>query len=481
MPRIEELPDLKHHKSEIERINQLRKKRKGILLLPGSPLNNIKATITPYKKSFKLEFQHNMFDPKGPQLNVGQYHKKVCFKYSKSTLKFESIYLYSQSFPGFKGSVDQFHSESYSKNKHYYHRLFIPLDREIKFFNTIEHVLFRSDLGYGSSNATKATINGATVSVCIVKSNYGSKDSEVFMVVESDRKCRQSEFDRLSHAAIVAVGYICGFYAGDQGYCFAYDKPEMNAHSHFYFSEFRNSIKSFYTPINSNPYSYLHRHEKQAKSLVGKLRELSLTEFSVLCQRLYDSNFFSSTLMLIIESSVASIRFMPGGYAIALESLSDIILGDNKPKLAPIKDKKLSKIIRKKCKEIIQEHGSELDTEDLSTLIGRIDHLNQPTNKSLLKAPFDLLEIKLLPQDEAILKVRNDLLHGRIPDIKKEGEDRSDRRQTMDLYYSAMRLYTLLNILILKWIGYDNRVLNHPKIQSHVSGIKLKEDFFRQV
>lgn len=481
MPRLEELPDLKYHKSELERINQLRKKRKGILLLPGSPLNNLKTIITPYKKSFKLEFQYNMFDPKIPRLDVGQYHKKVCFRSNKSLLKFESVYLYSQSFPGFKGSVDQFHSEYYSKNKHYYHRLFIPLDREIKFFHTIENVLFRSDLGYGSSNATKATINGATVSVCIVKSDYGSKDSEVFMVIESDKKCRHSEFDKLSHAAIVAVGYICGFYAGDQGYCFVYDKPEMKTYSHFYFSEFRNSIKSFYTPINSNPYSYLSRHEKKAESLMGKLRTLSLAEFSLLCQRLYDSNFFSSTLMLMIESSVASIRFMPGGYAIALESLSDIILGDNSLKLAPIKDKNLAKTIRKKCKQIIKEDGSELEEEDLGTLIGRIDHLNQPTNKSLLKAPFDLLGIKLLPEDEAILKVRNELLHGRIPDIKNEGEKRSDRRQTMDLYYSAMRLYTLLNILVLKWVGYDNRVLNHPKIQSHVSGIKLKEDFFRQV
>jgi hypothetical protein len=42
--------------------------------------------------------------------------------------------------------------------------------------------------------------------------------------------------------------------------------------------------------------------------------------------------------------------------------------------------------------------------------------------------------------------------------------------------------YTLLSMIILKWIGYDNRVVNYPKIHEGFTEIRLKEEeAFRQV
>lgn len=58
------------------------------------------------------------------------------------------------------------------------------------------------------------------------------------------------------------------------------------------------------------------------------------------------------------------------------------------------------------------------------------------------------------------------------------GEHRTEKRAGLDLYYVAMRFYTLLNRLILKWIGYDNYVLNHAKIQERATLIKLKEPYY---
>ena len=107
--------------------------------------------------------------------------------------------------------------------------------------------------------------------------------------------------------------------------------------------------------------------------------------------------------------------------------------------------------------------------------------MNQQTNKARLRAPFDLLGIKLLDADIAILETRNDFLHGRHPDITKAGPLRSERRINLDLFYASTRFYTLLNMLILKWVGFDNYVVNFPVIQSGATGIKLREEPYRKV
>lgn len=125
--------------------------------------------------------------------------------------------------------------------------------------------------------------------------------------------------------------------------------------------------------------------------------------------------------------------------------------------------------------------SSALLPDDLLTLHKRIDNLNRITNKARLKAPFDLLKITLNVEDLKILETRNDFLHGRVPDLTKAGANRSTERTNKDLYYCSMRFYTLLNMLILKWIGYDNRVVNLPKIKEEFTEIRLEEEPFRQV
>ena len=87
----------------------------------------------------------------------------------------------------------------------------------------------------------------------------------------------------------------------------------------------------------------------------------------------------------------------------------------------------------------------------------------------------------MLEHDLKILEARNDFLHGRVPDITDAGKDRSLDRRRKDLYYTSIRFYTLLNMLILKWVGYDNRVINYPKLNEAFTEIKLKEEPYRQV
>ncbi|MGD5408099.1 hypothetical protein QUS89_22670, partial [Xanthomonas citri pv. citri] len=114
----------------------------------------------------------------------------------------------------------------------------------------------------------------------------------------------------------IGLGYLTGFYVGDQGYFFAYSTVDMKTPKHFRCVQFRNSMNSGYSTVTSNAYSYLHRNPA-ANKYYPLLRKVSLKEFSLLCEKVHQSLEFSSALVLILESSIASLLFMPGGYAIA--------------------------------------------------------------------------------------------------------------------------------------------------------------------
>ncbi len=475
---MERLEGLKYHKMMIDIIDEFKKAKWGKLIKKSSPVNGLKSYIKPYKKGFSIEFKYDVFSPNRKNLDVGQDHKAIQIEFKNSSFILENIYLENHAMPKFKGSVSRIHTKGFSESKQYYYRLVIPLERELIFHYNIEQTSFSSDLGYNSRCATKAVINEETIEICCI--NRTKKKKEYYLVVDSDKRQTFEEFSHKTNSVNIGLGYLSGYYAGDQGYFFCYTNKSKKKPKHLRFTELRDSIKSRYQPVYSNSYGYLHR-DKLAEKYYKLLRPISLEEFSLLSQRLNDSLEFSSTLILILESSVASLLFMPGGYAIALETMSDLIIGKQKLKIAPIKDKATGKKIRKAFKEIVDEHTATIAPDDLKTLHIRIEQFNQATNKARLRAPFDILKFKLEDEDFKILETRNDFLHGRIPDLTESGPNRTVERINKDLYYSAIRFYTLLNILILKWIGYDNRVVNLPKLHESFTEILLNEEPFRQV
>jgi hypothetical protein len=255
-----------------------------------------------------------------------------------------------------------------------------------------------------------------------------------------------------------AIGYLTGHLAADAGCFFAYTRKEKSTPTHFYYTEWRNSITSSYQPVYSNPFGFI-REKKSAQRLYDKklIRPFTLPEFGSLCQHLYDSRIFTGLVILILEASIASLLFMPGGFAIAMETLADLVSEPSKEKLAPIKTPSLSKKVRQGCIDVINKECAGMSEEDIKVLLGRIENINKVKNKA---------------------RLRNDFLHGRTPDITGAGDERTEERADLDMYYAAMRFYTLLNRLILKWIGYDNYVLNHAKIQENATKIKLREPYY---
>lgn len=243
---------------------------------------------------------------------------------------------------------------------------------------------------------------------------------------------------------------------------------------HFYHTPIRNAIYTAYTPVNTNPHAWVHdRNEANRLHDLKFLKPVSFEIFSTLCQKLYDSVDFTSAILLILEASDASLIFRPGGYAIVLDALADIIIGEDKAK-APM-NKALSKRVRGRLTTVINEECVHISDENREILLGKI---NQVTNKSRLRLPFDELGLFLNEKDLELIGTRNDFLHGRIPHFTKVGETRSDQRKNKDLYYASVRFYTLLSKLVLAWVGFNNYVLNHTKIQEKFTRILLDEDYY---
>jgi hypothetical protein len=138
----------------------------------------------------------------------------------------------------------------------------------------------------------------------------------------------------------------------------------------------------------------------------------------------------------------------------------------------------LSKTVRSLLKDVIDKECSGIPLENREILLGKISHINQVTNKSRLRIPFETLGLQLSLKDLELIATRNDFLHGRIPDITGAGDKRSTNRKNKDLYYASVRFYTLLSRLILAWVGFDNYILNHAKIQEKFTRILLEEDYY---
>ena len=469
-----------YNKEPLLFINDFEKLKQGVFKKAKSSLDGInEVELSCYKKEFRVEFDFNRFFRSEKNLGVGKQIKKVKFEYEGGTIVFSSLYIDRFSNESLEGSINQLFSEGFSKSKKQYFKLVIPYSKSLDSFYQIQHIVFSNDRGTTSSLGTK--INLIDEEIFILEDKDANKN--LCIIIESRKKQTYEEFSNKTFAIRVALGYVTGYFAGNKGYFFSYSTSKMEKFNNFYFSTLRDEIKTLMNPINANPYAWLSDYKKVAEKYykLKKIRLLKIEEFTFLCNRLLTDDDFTATILLIIESTKASLIFRPSGYSIALETLSDIIIGQEKEKIAPINSKQDSKELRKDLIAVLETHCIKESFIDSNTLRVRIENINQITNLESLKKPFSILNVDLLEEDLKMIKSRNDFLHGRIPDFKKQGVNRSIELKDSDLYYASVRLYTLLNILIFKMIGFDNYVLNFPKIFEKSTKYKVKEDFYRKV
>lgn len=471
-------PRQENHKDifeSLEILTQLHKDHLVVVEKRNSPIDKMLVNfIKNPDKGFSLKFEdifiQNLEDEVTHFNIIGQNY----------SLHIEKLFITSTAFivkeniarKTISGSIDNFSTQDFSEKDNYYFRLFIPVKTKVSFHYHINHFHYETKK-YTSSECLRISYEKLEVDLYL----YQDKEKGMsYVVLDSLAKLSFDQFSEYCFSTLVGFGYITGTLPQNEGYFFAYDKLDLKEPKHICYTEFRDSLNSAYSPIYGNAYGYI-REKKLAKTIYPTLRTLSLQEFSKLCQWVYKSDDFSSILLLILEASTSSLLVMPSGFSVALEGLTNLIIKQNKDKIMPIQDSRIASKIRDELNMVITNYSLSISLEGQEIIRRKISNINQPTNKVKLSKPFEILNFLLTTEDIKAIEHRNDFLHGRINLIPDDNAGDCNR----EIYYISLRLYTLLAVLILKSVGYDNKIVNYPKIHETVYKKKLNESHFRQI
>ena len=351
-----------------------------------------------------------------------------------------------------------------------FQRLVLPCEKDVFFPFYLEDtrsykVKSRSILGLLSITVDSYTFD-------IIKYIVEASSTKTFyIVIDSTNDITLEVFQNYAYSILIGFGYITGSFVQNIGFYFSYDKQSKL--QGIQIQGKRKSVYTFLSPVYKNPEGVFPNQNYHDK-YYNIIRGLTSSEFSKLCQLINDSEEFKVIILLILESCVATQIIQPAGFAVALEGFAAFIkkeIEKDKVKASP----KLSSKILGDLKTVLINNKAGLgDSFDL--FYKKIEQLNQPTNKDTLLKPFEYLKISINELDKQTIAHRNDLLHGRY-DLKSAFEGENNDRYR---FSASLRLYTLLSTLILKYTGFDNRVINHPKRNDSLN-IAFDEEPFRQI
>lgn len=364
--------------------------------------------------------------------------------------------------------IFSFRSKGFRDKTAYYFRSVVLIPKEFSFYNIISDESFYND-EFCSRGLVKVDFNSHKFHVFIVERN-----KQKYLCTDCTTKLGIEDFMEFNWSVKVALGYLLGNLPQDDEYFFAYRSKEMKHPSGFVYRQQRDSIRAIYTPVNANPFGWIKNH-KIAKKYYGKIVEIGSIQLSKLCDAIHNEIDIKAILLLIIESLSRSLLIMPAGLSVALEGLSTFFYEKDSDKLKPITDKSIAKEFTHELKAMLDRYKTKEGFTGYEILLNKIQNINSPTNRELLKAPFTVQKIALTDIDEEILEYRNDFLHGNINLKPQKGR----KSYTMDSFEISLRILTLLNMCILKMAGYSGHIINHVKTQEKGLGKKINEDYYR--
>jgi hypothetical protein len=378
--------------------------------------------------------------------------------------------------PGYQfGKISSFCHPDFNETKEQFFRLALPLQDSIYFRFFFEVLNFQTSLRSFHNGLIQVIIGESPIDLFIY---HDKTQNRRFLFLDSHQPISFDSFSFRTYVALIGLGFVTGKFIQNEGYYLGFMNSEMDEPTSWKFSELRDSLNAFYTPIYSNAHGVLWRDEDAANRFQPLLRSLKSSEFSNLCHKIYEFPDFQAIMLLILESCTSSLLMMPAGLSVALEGLADLFK-DKVEKAGVPMTKSIAKVIRKEMIEILERHQHEITDEGLKILKNKVNDLNKPTNQARLLKPFELLGIKLNQADADCINNRNHFLHGRIS-LGYYGQ-REDEKANQEMWYNGLRLYTLISAFILKWAGYKGWIINHVKVQEHGMGRAIEEDYFREI
>lgn len=338
-------------------------------------------------------------------------------------------------------------------------------------FETVTHQRNGKEYFY---DCIRVQINNKTYDVTQLK--YKDKG---FYIFDCLQKQSYDEFSKVCFSIQQAIGFINKLMVGGEKFTF----DEIG--NCYYSNYIRPAMKGMYSPITTNPYSYLGIEESVAEFYLNKLTRITLTNFSNLVYKIHTEPEFSVAILAILEAtSIRSLLIIPSAFAVIVEQLTKHLSIKETGLEKPINDKILTNKIINELHKVIDNNSETLSVSNILKLKRRLNEINKPINKEhltnieKLTQPFEQLKIHLTLNDIAIIKHRNDLLHGNI--LLDSDEFKDENKTSLYLTYVSAKLFTLISKLILKSIGYDGYVYNQAKYLEKYLKIKTDEEYFEK-
>jgi hypothetical protein len=353
----------------------------------------------------------------------------------------------------------------------HFQRLIIPCEKDIFF-----PFYFEDARGY----KTEEKVIMGLIPLLIDSQNFEtfkhikeiSSIKRSYLIIDSINEMTLEVFQNYVYSILIGFGYITGCFLQNLGFYFSYDKYKKL--QGIQIQGKRKSVYTFLSPIYKNPYGVFQNKDYHDK-YCNIIRGVKSSEISKLCHLINSSQDFMVIILLILESCAVTQIIQPAGFAVALEGFSAFIKKELE-KETEKKSPKLSSKILGDLKKILKDNEEELG-EAFALFYKKIEQINQPTNKDTLLKPFEYLKIPISDTDKETIAHRNDLLHGRY-DLKSTFESESNQNYR---FLISTRLYTLLSALIMKYIGFDNMIINYPKKYEYLLNITSDEEPFRQI
>ena len=395
-------------------------------------------------------------------------------------IKIPQLFLNYKSNNKVSGKIPNFEIEGFSNTKKTYHRLFLPINKKINFLNSVENILvnYNYNSNITTCEATEITIKDNVFHIFLAKQTIGEIE-ENYLVIDSQYELSFSDFSEYCFSILICFGYIAGDFINDDGYFFQYLDEAKTEIAGLRYSQLRGSINCHYAPVHCDPYALIH-DDKIAEKYFNKPRGLSIKEFSNLCSLCYSKDEIKTILILILETNTQSLVSSPGILSIVLETFSNFICNENEKTTTPIPSRKTSKSLRAELLKGLEKFKEELSPDGYEIIKNKITQINQMTNKEKLLLPFKILNIPINKADIEAIEQRNAFLHGREPMVQ-DANPKSNAEADSFRHYLYLKIYVLISAMILKYIGFDNMIINYPKIHENGTGITLDEEYYRQI
>jgi hypothetical protein len=406
---------------------------------------------------------------------------------------------------GFSCSISSqwLHSDGFEIGKDYYFRYVIPVGEQ--------NISFRDYASYPFDYYVKGQKRYSNDLIKVILNDieyhfWSFKDkNDSYLVVDSTTPCSFEEIDKVSLSVLVAHGFLCSTIYLNEAYIIYSEEPHFESPIGIYYKALRETIKGQYSIFTTNSYSVLVsigknndpiKGESEAikkikdEDWVNKLISTDEQIFSNLVHLIYTNDSVLRSTMMIVEASKYAIDIQLAIYCVALETISKYVkkkeetiskyvkeeYGIESPKV--IENNIWDKLKPKFDEVLITFKTNGIITEEqIRFLQGKVNNMNQPTNKDVLVQSFSKLGYSLSSEELKCVEYRNLSLHGNLPSVDVDkGESELDK-----LFYVNLTMHKLCSVLILKLAGFEGYIINNVKLHEKNINRNIEEDGFLKI